>query len=386
MNILHTLPSIALSCGGPPRSVSQLCGQLTESDCSVSMLATLYPYDPVVPLSDKIRLHALGGSSKGRIGRLTAPSYNSPIQNIFAKEATDIVHHHGVWLKCTQEVASTSKKLGVPYVIAPRGMLEPWALNHSKWKKKLAWKLYVERSCRGASAFHATAESEAESIRSLGFTQPIAVIPNGVNIPILKTDPVVEVAPNSNVRTALFLSRINPKKGIPMLLDAWKKIAPLNWKLRIVGNDDSDHLPAVMAKIESSGLRDRVEIVGALFGQDQLRAYQDADVFVLPSYSENFGIVIAEALSHRLPVLTTTGCPWKELTTERCGWWVDPTPSGIEAGLRDMFATSSDEFAAMGERGRKLIEGRYLWPTIADNMLEFYKWLIHGGKMPAFVV
>ena len=153
-----------------------------------------------------------------------------------------------------------------------------------------------------------------------------------------------------------------------------------------MGNDDSNHLSEVLAKVESLGLRDRVEVVGALFGQDQLRAYQDADVFVLPSYSENFGIVIAEALSHRLPVLTTKGCPWRELETARCGWWVESTPDGIETGLREMFQTSNGEFLAMGIRGRELIEGRYLWPTIADNMLEFYEWLIHGGSKPALVV
>ena len=154
----------------------------------------------------------------------------------------------------------------------------------------------------------------------------------------------------------------------------------------IAGNDDSNHLPVVQQKIVELGLEDQVEVVGALFGEAKDAAYRDADLFVLPSYSENFGIVVAEALSYGVPVLTTTGCPWQELQTHTCGWWVNPDTNSITAVLAEALATGTEQLFDMGQRGRSLVEDKYQWPGIAERMLEFYNWLLHGGKKPEFVV
>jgi glycosyltransferase involved in cell wall biosynthesis len=276
-------------------------------------------------------------------------------------------------------------------------MLEPWAINNSKWKKKLAWALYQKRDLQRATAFHATALSEAESIRRLGFKQPIAVIPNGIVLPKANESSLLDASrsllgdekdrtQNRKLRTALFLSRIDPKKGLPMLLDAWEQLAPEGWRLVIAGNDDSNHLPVLERQIAELGISEQVEIVGPLFGEEKRQAYLNADLFVLPSYSENFGIVVTEALGYKVPVLTTTGCPWQELQAERCGWWVDPTPTGVAQGLKVALETSDAERQEMGERGRKLVEQRYLWPTIAQNMDEFYQWLLGQADKPDFVI
>ncbi|MGC6456064.1 MAG: glycosyltransferase [Coraliomargaritaceae bacterium] len=383
MNIVHAVPSMGESGGGPPRSVGQLCDHLVAGN-SVHLMTAEDIEDPLVNLDSRIVTHFVKGENRTMLGRFKTSGFTEVLDKLNRKFPISICHQHGVWLRCSHDTTVYNCKYNIPLVVAPRGMLEPWALNHSKWIKKLAWALYQKRDLHRATAFHATAHSEAESIRRLGFKQPIAVIPNGIQLPEL--DQSSAITHPSSPKTALFLSRINPKKGLLMLLDAWRRIMPEEWRLVIAGNDDSKHLPEVERKIHEYKLQDQVDLVGPLFGKAKEEAYRNADLFVLPSYSENFGIVVAEALSYSVPVLSTTGCPWQELQSHNCGWWVEPTPSGIEQGLEAALASSDQELSEMGVRARTLVEEKYQWPGIAERMIEFYDWLLKGGKQPEFVV
>jgi glycosyltransferase involved in cell wall biosynthesis len=386
MNVIHTVPSLGESGGGPPRSVSQLCNILCQQESSIGIVTTVDPNDPILPLEAGIQLTALARRGTSFSDRLRATDFGAALDGVDRSIPISVVHQHGIWLRSSHAVTRFAHENKLPLVVAPRGMLEPWALNHRKLKKKLAWALYQERDLEKATAFHATAQSEADSIRRLGFNQPIAVIPNGVHLPQITKDQLKNGASNTEKKTALFLSRINPKKGLPMLLDAWGRLAPADWRLVIAGNDDSNHLPVIERKISEQGLGERVVIAGPLFGEAKEAAYRNADLFVLPSYSENFGIVVAEALGFGVPVLTTTGCPWQELQTHKCGWWVEPTPAGIETALNEALRTTNEELSSMGRRGRRLVEKNYQWSGIAERMLEFYGWLLDGGRQPDFIV
>ena len=387
--IIHVLPSLGESGGGPPRSVSQLCGALVGLDAKVGIITAFQVHDPMVPLNDAIKLTTLEGKGTSFWERLIAANFGKALHQLHEKNPISLLHQHGIWLRSSHATTSFAHKNKVPLVVAPRGMLEPWAMQHNRSKKTLAWMLYQKSDLKKATAFHATAHSEAESIRRLGFKQPIAVIPNGVEFPLFK--PSIGSKDKESTfedakKTALFLSRIHPKKGLPMLLNAWKAVAPKDWNLLIAGNDDGGYVQTLLEQIQHLGLSDQVQFVGSLFGEAKQQAYENADLFVLPSYSENFGIVVAEALSYGVPVLTTKGCPWQELETEKCGWWVEPTLEDIQEGLGKALSTPASQLKIMGESGRQLIEKKYQWDGIAARMQTFYQWLLSGGETPEFVV
>lgn len=385
MNICEVIAGISATSGGTASFMSDLSKYLADPDFSFRILtAQVAAGSQALPIDPSVALSALPVKRAKLTRQVRRVGAARVLDSCHAEDRIDCVHLHGLWLDIGRDAAKWSRKRKVDFVVSPHGMLEPWALKHKKWKKDLALFLFQRRDLNQAKAFHACSAQEADNIRRLGFKQPIAVIPNGVELPEIRGQGS-EIR-EDNQRTALFLSRINPKKGLPMLLDAWKLVAPANWRLVIAGNDDAQHLPEVEAKIVELGLSEVVEIVGPLFGAAKEHAFREADLFVLPSYSENFGIVVTEALGYEVPVLTTTGCPWQELETKGCGWWVDPTPEGIESGLKSALNTAPHELVQMGVRGRELVIANYLWPAIADKFRSFYAWLLKGGKKPDFVI
>jgi glycosyltransferase involved in cell wall biosynthesis len=258
-------------------------------------------------------------------------------------------------------------------------MLEPWSLAFKAGKKRLALAAYQRREIGQAALLHATAAEELEGIRLFGARQPCAVIPIGVHLPVFMEKPDCEV------KTALFLSRIHPKKGILELLRAWKRLAPKDWRLVLAGNDDGGHLAAVESEIRILGLGDQVSNEGAAFGEKKERLFREADVFLLPSYSENFGIVVTEALSYGVPVLTTTGTPWKHLPKERCGWCIGTGQEPLIRGLEEVLTTSLKQLREMGAAGRALVERDYRWERVAEQFAITYQWLLDGGQTPSWV-
>ena len=211
-----------------------------------------------------------------------------------------------------------ARRYGLPLVVSPRGTLSEWAMHSGSAVKRLFWPLVQRPSLAATTCFHATAESEYEDIRRMGFRQPVAVIPNGIDIKELQPKS------SSGGRTLLFLGRIHPIKGLDMLLPAWRAVQTKfpDWHLRIIGPDNGGYVEKMRRMAHDLKL-ERIEFCGSLYGQDKWDAYRNADLFVLPTYSENFGMAVAEALASAVPAIVTKGAPWEGLATENAGWWID---------------------------------------------------------------
>jgi glycosyltransferase involved in cell wall biosynthesis len=257
-------------------------------------------------------------------------------------------------------------------------MLEPWALNHQGWKKKAAWHAYQRRILQSASLLHATSAMEAENLRALGLTPPIVTAPNGVPLPDeWKTSPS-----NGTERTALFLSRVHPKKGLPMLLDAWADVEPDDWHLLIVGPDEKGHRAELEEQVDRKGLSDVVTFHSPVEDDDKWPLYRESDLFVLPTHSENFGVVVAEALASGIPAITTTGAPWAELEESDCGWWVKPETAAIKKALAEGTSASDDRRLEMGHQGRALVKEKYSWDGVARKLNAAYEWVLGQRRKP----
>ncbi len=281
------------------------------------------------------------------------------------------IYHAGVWSPINHAVAKAARRHGIPLIVSTRSMLDPWALNHRKWKKKLAWWLYAKRDLLGATLIHATAEMEAEFIRDAlgGKCPPIIVVPNGVELPDEDYDGRDE-ADKGGLKRILFLSRIHPKKGVLDLIKAFGDLKPEGWELVIAGNDDGGHR-AVCEDFASHQVNaDRITFTGPVSDADKWEVYRSADLFVLPSYSENFGIVIGEALGMGVPVITTTATPWERMEEKGCGWWIAPGEDSLTPALKKALELDPETRAAMGKRGSAWIRAEFTWESVGRQFVD----------------
>ena len=287
----------------------------------------------------------------------------------------DLIHLRGLWRQPSLVSLRWKKNHpGSPLIVQTAGMLEPWARSRNRWLKSIYYRIIEQKLIEKCDLIHATSEQELETLQSLGIDQSrIALVEEGVFLPPRQpmTSPVSGLP-----RKLLFLSRLHPVKGLELLLDALSMLRPRGWICQIVGMGQADYELQLKQKASRLNLGDLVHFCGPLSGEAKQRVLADADAFVLPSFSESFGIAIAEAMSWGLPVVTTTATPWQVLADQAMGWWVPPSLNELSEALFDLFQSSDSRLHLMGLRSRQYIEHRYDWMVISQKMSAIYRSLL----------
>ena len=306
----------------------------------------------------------------------------------------DIAHCHGIWMYQTVANMMASRRCRKPYMISPHGMLDPWAVRNSHWKKVLAANLYEDTHLRGASCIRALCNSEQDAIRTYGLKNPVCVIPNGIDLPTSNSfcKPPWSEAVLEGKKVLLYLGRIHPKKGLVNLLKAWQSckadgsnLKLSGWTLVIAGWDQGGHETELRSLANDLGIGQEVVFVGPQFDVAKQACYHHADAFILPSFSEGLPMVVLEAWAHHLPVIMTPQCNLPEGVEADAAINVDTAAEDIVKGLMHLSGMTAAERQSMGERGFQLVRERFSWTNIAEDTKRVYEWILGGGSPPACV-
>ena len=307
----------------------------------------------------------------------------------------DLVHTHGIWTYLSVAAVRWSKSNGGvrprPYVVSTHGMLDPWALLNSRWKKVMAGFAFERRHLENAACIHAINRAEAAAIRAFGLKNPICIIPNGVEAcasNAANRRPPWAAHIVSDRKVLFYLGRLHPKKGLSILLRGWKKATEREkgWILVIAGWDQGGHRRELEQLTRDLKIADSVLFTGPLFGEARDAAYQNADAFVLPSLSEGQPLVVLEAWSHARAVLMTQECNLPEGFENGAAIRMSATMEGTAGALGKLFALEKSALEEMGRRGRDLVIGNFSWSQIASHMFAVYKWLLGGSASPNCVL
>ena len=296
------------------------------------------------------------------------------------KDDKIIFHIHGIWKPLGHYICKFAIKNKIPYILQPHGMLEPWSLNQKKIKKKIALKLYQNDDIKNAKCLIATSFQEYLNLRRLNIKNSIAIIPNGIK----RAPKKYKMKKKKKFRHVLFLSRIHPKKGLINLLTAWSKTKNNKWKLKIAGPGETNYLKKIKDKIKSLKIENSVEYIGELNDKRKYKEYEKADLFVLPSFSENFGIVVPEALSSGLPVITTKQTPWHDLNKKNCGWCIEPNEISLVNVFNKALNMSQENLEIMSFNAVKYSENFY-WKNIEKKFYALYKHVFSKKKLPKII-
>lgn len=365
--------------GGPTYTVPSLCRSLSEQGVDVVL-------DALVPsVVDTGGLYTVNEHPVSRfIPRL---GLSSSMRRSLCRAAgeADVVHSHLLWqmpniypgliIKATRSRALL--------VMSPRGTLDPWEFNSHKPQKRIAWYAGQRMNLAMSACLHATALMECEHFRALRLSAPVAVIPNGVDIPDLAAFPLVA----KERRRLLFLARIAPKKGVDLLLRAWRNVqaAFADWELQIAGDPNGDYFGRMQSLAADLGVA-RTTFVCPVSEQAKWEFYRNADLYVLATRGDNWAVSISDALSFGVPAIVSKEAPWEGLETHDAGWWIDLSVEALTECLRHAMGQEPSVLAAMGQRGRQWMDREFSWTRVGLQMKATYQWLLSGGVRPDWVL
>lgn len=367
MKIAQIVPSLESRHGGPSRSVLGLASGLARTGRAVELLSTA---------PDGNGTAQTEGALVTRIFPREWPQAvcpSAPLRQHLLAGDYGTIHHHGLWLRTLHYAHKTAARKNVPLVISPRGMMSPWAWNHRRSKKALAERIIHPGAFSAAAGWHVTSEAELQDIRRLGFNQPVCVAPNGVTAPDSAQE--AEAAAHwreahpilTRHRVALFYSRFHAKKRVLELIDLWLSAPRGDWILFLVGIPEAYTVAQLEAYVIRQGGTGKVVVED---GTDAPLPYAASSLFLLPSHSENFGLVVAEALARGLPVIATDSTPWQRLESVgagRCVSWQD-----YPAALQSLLSESPESLAERGCRGVDWTLEEFSWIKTARLLEAFY--------------
>jgi poly(glycerol-phosphate) alpha-glucosyltransferase len=316
-------------------------------------------------------------------------SYAPGLMGQMMEADVDLLHLHGLWMHTSAATLGFTRKTRKPHLISPHGMLEPWALENSKWKKRLAATFFEDANLGSAACLHALNPAEQTAIREYGYTGPVCVIPNGIDLPDMEEPLRAEpwwTKSGPEMKTLLYLGRIHPKKGLPNLLKAWSRLGGdfhKTWRLVIAGWDENRHTVLLRRMAQALHIEATVIFPGPQYGDEKKGAFRHCDGFILPSLSEGLPMVVLEAWAHGKPVLMTPECNLPEGFEAGAAMEIEPISESIAEVLKQFLALSDAERARMGANGRELVSKRFAWPVIAGEMAIVYRWLAGYTPRPA---
>lgn len=378
MKILQTIAGFGAHSGGTSTCTYDLLSAMHGMGCDVDLM-TVKVKDP----SDKLM-----GQGEKWIKALDndcrTPYGWSPNMTRFLRASDyDIYHTNGMWMHCNHETCTIARQKDKPYVITPHGMLYPQALARSTWKKKLLLNLGgVEKDLRHATCIHATCDAEMKHYRELGYTNPVAVIPNPMPIPSFIDD----IKSEKSIKRIGYLGRIHPYKNTEALINAWITLGNevKDAQLIIMGRGDNEY-EAKMHQLVARHNLTNVEFAGFVNGREKFERLASLTALCVPSITENFGMTVTEALSVGTPVIASLGTPWQELNTKHCGWWVDNDVETLADTISQALSLPQEAIDEMGNNGKRLVNEKYRDTQVAAMMKQLYEWVLYGGVKPDFL-
>jgi len=385
----NLIGSVSRKAGGLHESVRRLVQSLATTGVGVHVLAVEDEFTQVdLGVWDPVPVDVFPATWPASFG------YSPGFIRVLNEYHPDVTHTHGIWMYPSIATAAYCTRRRVPYMISPHGMLDPWAIRHHLWKKVLAYAIFETNHVRGARCIRALCDSEARDIRQLKLKNPIAVIPNGIDLPNLHVATETHVnGPFAGLidpgqKILLFLGRIHPKKGLTNLLKAWAAIRKSNgggsradeWELAIAGWDQGGYQAQLLKLAEQLDItfvdvgraksdnavehknadqRTSVLFLGPKFGSQKEACYRACAAFILPSLSEGLPMAVLEAWAYAKPALITAECNLPEGFAAGAALRIDSTVAGISEGLRQLYVTTPANLLAMGARGRRGEAGRH---------------------------